>query len=113
MVKTVKTVKNAEISDRTHRYLKRTIKKTTSENNKNAKFINDLNLALNYYIEYSINSYNYNNFLIDNYNILQTKYNELYNILHSLDFPDSYESPESPYGSHSPNSLNSPSTVIP
>lgn len=78
------TPKTSNVSNRTYRYLNRTIKKTNNENNNNTKFIKELNLALNYYIEYSINSYNYNNYLIDNYNILLNNYTQLCNYINEI-----------------------------
>lgn len=66
----VKNNKTNIVSSRTYRYINRTIKKVNNENYKNSKYIKELNLALNYYIDYSINCFNYNNYLIDNYNKL-------------------------------------------
>lgn len=65
------------ISDRTTRYLNRTIKKTQEDNIKNSKYINELKTALDYYMNYSHYSCMHNNWIINNYNFLYDKYLEL------------------------------------
>lgn len=69
ILKTCTCQKN-KISNRTFRYQHRTIKKLTNNDFYNTKYIKELKLALDYYIQYSFNSFYFNNNLINKYNNL-------------------------------------------
>lgn len=56
---------DSNISKRTTRYLKRTIKKNNEEILNDKKHIKLLNESLKYMTDYAISSYNYNLYLVD------------------------------------------------
>jgi len=56
---------DSNMSKRTTRYLKRTIKKNNEEILNDKKHIKSLNESLKYMTDYAISSYNYNNYLVN------------------------------------------------
>lgn len=56
---------DSNMSKRTTRYLKRTIKKNNQEILNDKKHIKLLNESLKYMTDYAISSYNYNNYLVN------------------------------------------------